>query len=281
MDDFAEVEATAYINALYNGAALINDTPGHAYIVKTRGLPMLPEDQAQLRWVADFRGDEGLLIAPATDNDGKIVKLLGVFVTPNGRKSPLAVSRYTILGARRPGLVRLGAPGPSFFEFEGLEKGLAARAAGVEYVVACGGVANIGKAPLPPVAQAVVIARDADPAGSLADQALWCGAVLRLSQGLKVAVTARPNDIAPKEAPPLKDIDDVWRYDSGLVPILLKGANLEHGRLGEAVDNAILDLASRLDAVALGRTRNGCVAHLLAVRLGALDDELERRVKAR
>jgi hypothetical protein len=40
------------------------------------------------------------------------------------------------------------------------------------------------------------------------------------------------------------------------VSILLKGANLEHGRLGEAVDDAILDLASRLDPVALGRARS-------------------------
>ena len=109
-----------------------------------------------------------------------------------------------------------------------------------------------------------------------------CGAArcVRLGQGLKVAVTARPNDIAPKEAPPLKDLDDVWRYDPELVSVLLNGANLEHGRLGETVDDAILDLASRLDAVALGRARKG-VAQLLGISLGALDDELERRVRER
>ena len=84
--------------------------------------------------------------------------------------------------------------------------------------------------------------------GSPADQALWRGVVRRLGQGLKVAVTARPNDIAPKDAPPLKDLDDVWRYDPELVPVLLNGANLEHGRLGEATDNVIYEDASRLDA---------------------------------
>ncbi len=118
------------------------------------------------------------------------------------------------------------------------------------------------------------------PPGSPADQALWRGVVRRLGQGLKVAVTARPNDIAPKDAPPLKDLDDVYRYDPELVSVLLKGANLEHGRLGEAVDNAILDLASRLDAVALGRARKG-IASCFGISLGALDDELERRVRAR
>ena len=130
-------------------------------------------------------------------------------VTPDGRKSPHEPARITIRGAKRPGLVRFGSPGPKAVEAEGLEKGLAARAAGAEYVVVSGGVANLGKVPLPPIVRSVVIARDADPAGSPADQALWRGVVRRLGQGLKVAVTARPNDIAPKDAPPLKDLDDL------------------------------------------------------------------------
>ena len=73
-------------------------------------------------------------------------------------------------------LLRFGTPGPTVIEVEGPEKGLAARAAGSSYVVVCGGVSNLGKISLPPVVRSVVIARDADPAGSLADQALWCGA---------------------------------------------------------------------------------------------------------
>ena len=114
-----------------------------------------------------------------------------------------------------------------------------------------------GQGPLPPAVQSVVIARDDDPAGSPADQALWRGVVRRLGQGLKVAVTSRPNDIAPKDAPALKDLDDVWRYDPELASILLNGANLEHGRLGDAVDAAILDTASHFDAIELGRARKG------------------------
>ena len=256
-DDFAEAEAMAFVERLYEGAALIDNTPGHIYITQTRGLPLRPEDQAQLRWVADYRGDEGVLLASVADGEGKLVKLLVTYVTPDGRKSPYGSGRSTIRGAKRPGLCRLGSPGPNVVEAEGLEKGLAARAAGAEYVVITGGISNLGKIPLPPVTQSVVVARDADPPGSPADQALWRGVVRRLGQDLKVGVTARPNDVAPKDAPPLKDLDDVYRYDPELVPVLLKGANLEHGRLGEATDNAIYEDASRLTPGVLSYARKG------------------------
>ena len=158
---------------------------------------------------------------------------------------------------------------------------MAARAAGAEYVVVSGGATNLGKVPLPTVVSSIVMARDADPAGSPADMALWCAVVRRLGQGLKVAVTSRPNDITPKEAPFLKDLDDLWRHDPELVSILLKGAHLEHGRLGDAVDSAILDLASRLDAVALGRARPGIAKLLGGISLGTLDDAIKRRIKER
>ena len=150
VDDFAEVEAMAFLNSLYNGAAPIDGTPGYTYITKTRGLPLRPEDQAQLRWIANYRGDEGALLAPVTDDEGKLVKLLVTYVTVDGRKSPYGSGRSTIRGAKRPGLYRLGSPGPNVVETEGLEKGLAARAAGAEYVIVAGGVSNLGKIPLPP-----------------------------------------------------------------------------------------------------------------------------------
>ena len=92
----------------------------------------------------------------------------------------------------------------------------------------------------------------------------------------KVTVTSRPGDIAPKDAPFLKDLDDVWRYDPELVPELLSGANLEHGRLGDAVDAAILDAASRLGRDRAGAARARASPALLGIhRLGsALDDKL-------
>jgi hypothetical protein len=110
VDDFAEVEAAAYINALYNGAAPIDGTAGHIYITQTRGLPVRPEDQAQLRWIADYRGDEGALLVPVTDDDGKLVTLMVTHVTIDSQKSPHGPGRTTIRGARRPGLYRIGTP---------------------------------------------------------------------------------------------------------------------------------------------------------------------------
>jgi hypothetical protein len=43
VDEFAEVEAMAYVEALYNGAASIDDGPGQTYITKPRGLPCAPK----------------------------------------------------------------------------------------------------------------------------------------------------------------------------------------------------------------------------------------------
>ena len=270
----------ALVERLYDGAQPINETPAHTYLTGTRGLPLRPEDQAGLRWVADYRGDEGALLAPVTDDAGNLVKLLVTHVTVGGRKSQHDPGRTTIRGARRPGLCRFGSPGPNVVETEGLEKGLAARAAGAEYVIVSAGAANLGKVPLPPSVRSVIIARDADPAGSPADLALWRGVVRRLGQGLNVAVTARPNDIAPKDAPPLKDLDEVWRYDPMYVGVLLQRANLEHGRLGEATDNVIYEEASRLLPGALSHARAGLTT-LLGISKGALDAELGMRIKAR
>jgi hypothetical protein len=64
------------------------------------------------------------------------------------------------------------------------------------------------------------------------------------------------------------------------VPIWLSGANLAHGRLGADVEEAILDEASRLDAVALGRVRKR-VADLLMTSMGAIDAALTRRIQKR
>jgi Protein of unknown function (DUF3631) len=282
-DEFADEEARTFINALYGGAAPIEGTPAHLYITRTRRLPLCAEDAALLRWIPDYRGDEGALLYPVTDGVIQLVALFGVYVTRDGRKSPHGSGRFTIKGVRKwaeHGLFRLGVPDPEAIECEGPEKGLAARAAGARYVVVTGGVSRLGKVPLPPQTTTVVIARDSDPPGSPPDQALWRGVIRRLGQNLETRVTARPNDAAPKDAPPLKDFDDVWRYDHALVPVLLNGGTLDHGRLGETVDDAILDELSYLAPVPFDRARKP-VAEILHVKLGALDDELAKCVRAR
>ena len=278
-----EIERTAYIAGLLEGGLPIDDTPAKHFITQTRKLPLPPEVAAQLRWIPLFRGEEGVLVLPYTDDDGKLCALGVTHITPDGQKSLHAAARQIFRGVRgwhRRALLRLGKPSPAMVETEGFEKGLAALAGGAEYVVVTGGVSRFGLVEPPTLVKRVVIPRDDDPPGSLADQALWRGVVRRLGQGLDVAVTARPNTVAPKDAPPLKDLDDVWRYDHDLVSVLLKGASLEHGRLGEAADNAILDAASRLDAVALSRARKG-VATLLRISVTALDAELNSRFKGR
>jgi hypothetical protein len=288
-DDFKEVEATAYINALYNGGALIDDTPGYTYLARprtddsptTRGLPLLPEDQAKLRWVANYRGEEGLLVFPATDDEDKLVKLFGIHIAPDGEKSPHAPARITIRGAQRPGLLRFGEPGPKAIEVEGPEKALAVRARDYLFVVAVGGVSNIGKAPLPGAVQSVVIGRDGDDPGSPSDVALYRGAARRLGQGFKTTITARPNDITPKDAPPCKDLDDLYRYDPEYVSVSIDGSNLEHGRLGEAVDEAIYLEALRLSPGQLNRAARGLMSLLRISTKSALAGEVRRRIDAR
>ena len=62
-DDHPEIEAMTFVERLYQGAQPIDDTPGHTYLTQTRGLPLRPEDQAQLRFIPTYRGDEGALLA--------------------------------------------------------------------------------------------------------------------------------------------------------------------------------------------------------------------------
>ena len=111
---------------------------------------------------------------------------------------------------------------------------------------------RFGLVRLSPVVQKVTIPRDDDPPGSTADCALWRGAVRRAAQNLEVVITQRPSERFSGQSPPFKDLDDVYRRDPGFVAILLRGANLVHGRLGKAVEDAIIDEASWLGDIALG-----------------------------
>ena len=62
--------------------------------------------------------------------------------------------------------------------------------------------------------------------------------------------------------------------------ILLKGANLEHGRLGEDVADAIYEEASWLSAVPLGWVAKG-IAPALGTTAGRFIDQVEKLIKAR
>ena len=86
-DEFADVEAMAYIAQLYKGASPIEDTPALVYLAETRRLPLFAEDAALLRWIGNYRGDDGALLYPVTDDGGQLVALFGVYVTFDGESA--------------------------------------------------------------------------------------------------------------------------------------------------------------------------------------------------
>ena len=287
-----DVARLAYINALYEGAALLTDTtPGYRFFTEIRRLPLPLEVLALLRWIPNFRGDEGVVLVPYTDHTGKLLALGFTYITQTGQKSPYSPARIIYRGPRdwnSRALVRLGKPGPVAVEVEGFEKGLAAFLVGYQCVFITGGVERFGKVPLPPEVQKVIQGRDDDPPGSDADQALWRGAMRRRAQHLQVGVTARPNTLEKKGALPwpqaFKDFDDVYRHDPELLRVLLDNADLDpkkHGRLGEAVDNAILDEVSWFDEVEFGRAAKDAAAVLGIGSVERLAARIAKLVKAR
>jgi hypothetical protein len=275
-----DTERTAFIRALWDGAATESSVLD-VYLTKTRKLPVLPEDRAQLRWLERERGDEGAMVAAFTDSTGAIVALQLTYITPAGEKSPIEPARRTLRGPAdwsQRGFIQFGVLGKKFCLVDGLEKGLAARLGGAEWVLVMGGGGRHFE--LPPNTEEGVVARDADPPGSPADQSWWRLVVRLLGQGLKVDVTHCPNEIAPKDAQFLKDADDLYRLDPKLVPVWLNGANLKHGRLGSVVEKAILDEASRLDGVAFSRARRTIAASLIGMQVGLFDDTVAAVRKA-
>jgi hypothetical protein len=214
-----DAERTAFIRTLYAGAATKSATLD-AYLTKTRKLPVLREDRAQLRWLEQERGDEGAMIAPVTDDKGALVAVHVTYITRDSEKSPIKPARRTFRGPadwHLQGFIRLGHTSKKAYLIEGLEKGFAIRLGGAECVLVMGGVGR--RFELPAGFEEVVVARDADPSGSQADQALWRLVVRLLGQGIKVSVTCRPDEIDPKNAPHLadapflKDADDLYRFD--------------------------------------------------------------------
>ena len=213
---------------------------------------MRTEDQAQLRWVAGYRGDEGALLAPVTDDAGRLVKLLVTHVTADGCKSPYGSGRSTIAARGGRAFVASERRARTWSRRKGRRRGWrrARQALNMSWSSAAHpiwGKSRFRRRRNPSSSRETPIPQ-ARPPIRLCGVVRYCV----LGKDFKVGVTARPNDIAPKDAPPLKDLDDVWRYDPVYVGLLLQGANLEHGRLGEAVENAILEAALQLDVVALG-----------------------------
>jgi hypothetical protein len=279
-DDEAEAEARAsYAKVLYDSAEK-NSPLVRQYLTQTRGLPLPSDIEARIRFISDQVGGGTMIVPFTTGVSDELCALHCTDLTPDARNvKEDGRSRRRTLSARRgwsqKGFIALGNPGPLAVVTEGFEKGLAALAAGAEFVLVTGGVSNTPE--LPPCVTRVIVGRDADEPESKGDQACWRGVVCYLAQGVDVAVTHRPKDVAPSDAPAMKDLDDVYRYDPELVAVLLKGANLEHGRLGSAVEDAILDEASGLPKVGFDRARNAIATSLLRMRVGAFDEAIQAR----
>jgi hypothetical protein len=157
-----DAERTAFIKALYAGAAT-KSTVLDDYLTKTRKLPVLPEDCAQLHWLERERGDEGAMVGAFTDSAGKIVALQLTYITPSGEKSPIKPARRTYRGPldwKERGFIQLGKLGKKIYLVESLEKGFAARLGGAECVLVIGGIGR--RFELPSCVEEVVVVRDAE-----------------------------------------------------------------------------------------------------------------------
>ena len=97
--------------------------------------PAPSEVLALLRWIPNFRGDEGVILVPYTGHAGELLALGFTYITQDGQKSPHSPARMIYRGPsdwNSRALVRLGKPGKGVVETEGFEKALAALAVGGE-----------------------------------------------------------------------------------------------------------------------------------------------------
>ena len=98
------------------GGPAAENTPGHRFITETRKLPLPLDVQARLRWVPDFRGNEGVLLAPYTDSEDKLLALGVTHITPDAQKSAHSPARMIYRGPsdwNTRALIRLASWGRS------------------------------------------------------------------------------------------------------------------------------------------------------------------------
>jgi putative DNA primase/helicase len=242
--------------------------------------PVAAGAEKQLRWLPDWRGDEGAMLAAVTDESGALVAIQITYVTADGQKSAIAPARITIRGPhdwRTRGAFRLGSTeSPELVLTEGVEDAMTALLAGAEQAHACLGVGALGRAQLPKDVTRVTIARDDDLPGSPACQALGRGVARILLQGKQAAVTPRAGLLA-KGA---KDLNDLFQIDVGLARRMLKELGEPKDCLDPAEKEALLDEVSRVSTDVYENHRK-VVAEALGWRAGALDDECGKRRQAR
>jgi hypothetical protein len=275
---------TAEIETLWERRQPITTTAAETYLA-SRGLTS-PCDS--LGWLPNMRGSEGAMIAAVKDPLGKQVAIQLTYLTADGVKSPLKPQRMTWRGPHdwaSRGLVWLSPYDGSggVVAVEGVEDGLSLVEAGALNVAAVLGFGRLGKVLWPWGVRKLVIARDDDPPGSAADNALYRGVVRQYGEGLVVHVMPRPRTVAPGAAAPLKDANDLLRHDFGALQDWLSAKTPAAGPedLGPEARNAVLDEVSYLLNEQYERARKATASLLGFSRVKALDDARLARIAER
>ncbi|MGE3291321.1 MAG: VapE domain-containing protein [Geminicoccaceae bacterium] len=142
---------------------------------------------------ANAHGRYSALVAMATTAAGEVAAVQQVYLDDEGTKAPVAVPKRTNKARddwAEQAAVRLPGRSPLIL-CEGVETALSLWQATGQEVWACLGVANIGKAPVPPNVE-VVVARDGDAPGSPADRQIRGAVTVLQGRGHAVRVAEPP-----------------------------------------------------------------------------------------
>ena len=186
VDDFVEVEAMAFIERLYNGAAPIDGTPGYVYSPRRAACRFAPRIKPSCAGSPTIEATRARSSLPSRTTKASSSNCYVTYVTVDGRKSPYG--GYRSIHDPRCKEARPLSPWVASAECGG--DGRARRRAWrrarpgrntSSFLAARQSRQGSSSA----IVRSVVIARDADLLGSPADQALWCGVVRRLGQTSK------------------------------------------------------------------------------------------------
>jgi putative DNA primase/helicase len=284
-EELADAEATAYVRGLVSRVVKVTESEQAMRYYADRGLdPVAVGADAQLGWLPDWRGDEGVIVHNITDNAGETVAVQLLHIGADGQKSPHQPVRKILRGPhdwRKRGAFRLGdLRAAHLVQVEGAEAGIAARMSGGELVHACLGISALGRDELPMAVNRVTVAGDTDLPGSPASLALGRGIARLLLQGRAVDV-APPAPAMSAEAKDAKDIADLVQLDIELARRQLRDA-IDSGLkwLSDVERNALLDEASMGSNDAYER-HHKVIAAALGWRGRALDDDRNRRRQER
>ena len=275
-----DTERTAYIKALWARAAPSTNIPQvKAYHDRRKLDPVATGADAQLRWLPDWRGDEGALLSAVTDNVGELVAIQILHLDPTGQKSAIQPVRRIYIGPhdwRTRGAFRLGdASSADLVITEGVEDAIAARMAGAEQVHACLSVGGLGRAELSATVKNVVVARDDDPPGSAPCLSLGRGVARLMLQRREVLITQRAGELQAGA----KDIADLLMIYAALAVQNLKDAAGLKDRLDADEKYALFDEVSWAKTDAYENSRKA-IAKALGWRASTLDEERNNRRQA-